>query len=141
MVQSVITSYSIHYTKLYDISADFNFRLTDFSLDSASARRTDKLFFATNLELNFRNYTMKLADQLHTLKIGTISVSSLRKIAKLQNLHLYANKTKNVEQALNKLNRSELYDIRIPSLNLVDTDIHHAFFRKKLNINQRNNFV
>jgi hypothetical protein len=118
------------------ISADFNFRLTDFSLDSISARQTDKLFFATNLELNFRNYTMKLADQLHILKVGEISISSLHKTARLKNLHLFPDKTKNPEQMLKRLNRSELYDIRIPLLSLTNTDIHHAFFRKKLNINQ-----
>ncbi|WP_163707684.1 hypothetical protein [Mangrovibacterium lignilyticum] len=117
------------------ISVDFDFKLTDFSLDSASARQTDKLFFATNLELTFKNYEMKLADQLHMLTVKEIKVSSLQSLATIQQLHLFPDKSRNPERALRKLNRSELYDIKIPYLSLQNTDIHHAFFRKKLNIN------
>ncbi|WP_146161421.1 hypothetical protein [Mangrovibacterium marinum] len=118
------------------ITTDFNLRLTDFSLDSVSARRTDKLFFATNLELNCNKYTMKLADQLHILKVDQISVSSLRKMARLKNLRLYPNNKKDPQKQLKRLNRSELYELYIPELLLQNTDIHHAFFRKKLNINE-----
>ncbi|RKD86487.1 AsmA family protein [Mangrovibacterium diazotrophicum] len=120
------------------ISTDFDFRLTDFSLDSISARQTDKLFFATNLELNFSNYQMKLADQLHILNVGKIEVSSLKQSATISQLRLSPDKKQNLERALKRLNRSELYDIRIPRLTLLNTDIHHAFFRKKLNINKFN---
>jgi len=118
------------------ISTDFDFRLTDFSLDSISARQTDKLFFATNLELLFKNYQMKFADQLHILNAKTIEVSTMKQLATVSQLHLSPDKNKNAEQTLRRLNRSELYNIRIPYLRLENTDIHHAFFGKKLNINK-----
>ena len=117
------------------IETDFNFKLTDFSLDSVSARKSDKLFFATNLELNFSNYKMQLADQLHILHVADIHVSSLQRLATIRQLHLFPDKSKDPGQLLRHLNRSELYDVKIPLLSLRNTDIHHAFFRKQLNIN------
>ncbi|MCW0482911.1 hypothetical protein [Gaoshiqia sediminis] len=117
------------------VTANFDFRLTDFSLDSVSARRTDKLFFATNLELSFRDYQMKLADQLHQLKIEEITVSSQQKQAAIKKLQLFPDENQNTEALMKQLNRSERYRINIPQLQLRNTDIHHAFFNKRLNIN------
>lgn len=117
------------------IEADFRFLLTDFAIDSVSARRNDKLFYANNMDLGFSNYSMKLTDQLHVLHIDNIKVSSLQQMASITNLHLYPDKKQNAEEALKRLNRSELYDIRIPSMQMRNTDIHHAFFRKKLDVN------
>ncbi|WP_372774134.1 hypothetical protein [Mangrovibacterium sp.] len=118
------------------LKVDFDFNLTDFMLDSVSARQTEKLFFATNFDLTFSNYQMQLADQLHILQVEKIAVSSLQQLATIQDLHLFPDKSKNARRMLERLNRSELYEIEIPKLQLQHTDIHHAFFRKSLNINR-----
>lgn len=117
------------------IETDFSFQLTDFSIDSISARRSEKLFFATNLELQFWNYEMKLADQLHQLNIDSIAVSSHQNQAIIKQLHLHPTSEGNKRDLLRKYKRSELYDISIPMLKLSNTNVHHAFFQKKLNIN------
>ncbi|MEL7587783.1 MAG: hypothetical protein AAGU19_13820 [Prolixibacteraceae bacterium] len=114
------------------IEARFNFRLTDFSIDSVTAKRTDKLFYATNLDLSFSDYNMKLADDLHGLKIGQITVSSMQKLIAIKNLHLFPGKRTNITEALNRLKRTELFEIKVPSLALYNTDITQAFFNKKL---------
>ncbi len=126
------------YRKKWDeghISAKFEFRLQDFSIDSVSARQSDKLFYADQLELRFKNYQMRLADQLHRLRIGDMEVSSRHQRAIIRDLRLSPNRKTNVEQSLERRKRSETYDISIPLLSLENTDIHHAFFDKKLNIN------
>lgn len=117
------------------IACDFNFKLTDFSLDSISARRSDKLFFATNLDLNFSNYRMKLADQIHRLEIEQINVSTHDEQASLKNLHLFPDKPDQTHRLLRKYHRSQIYDIRVPYMVLRNTNIHQAFFRKNLRIN------
>lgn len=116
------------------IACDFSFKLTDFSLDSVSARKTDKLFYATNIELNFSNYKMKLADQIHKLEVENINVSSHKEQASMTNLHLFPDDPKHVKQLLRKYNRSQIYNIEIPYMVLKNTNIHQAFFRKKLKI-------
>ncbi|MFV0376603.1 MAG: hypothetical protein ACK5JD_04785 [Mangrovibacterium sp.] len=120
------------------IQSDFQFSLTNFAIDSVSSRRNDKLFYASNLELEFGNYTMNMADQLHVLQIEDIKVSSAQQMASISKLHLYPDKKKNAEEILKRLNRSGLYNIQIPSVQMRNTDIHHAFFRKKLNVNSFN---
>ena len=117
------------------IAFDFAFRLTDFSLDSASAKRSDKLFFATNIELGFSNYRMKLADQIHKLEIGQIDVSSDRNQASIRDFRLFPDEPEKKHELLKKYGRSQIYDIKVPYLVLRNTNIHQAFFRKNLRIN------
>ncbi len=117
------------------ISSDFNFKLTDFSLDSISAERTDKLFFATNIDLTFSNYNMKLIDQIHRLEIDKIEVSSHTNRASMKNLHLFPDAPGQNARLLKRYNRSQIYEIKIPYLILSNTNIHQAFFRKNLHIN------
>jgi hypothetical protein len=117
------------------ISSDFNFKLTDFSLDSISAERTDKLFFATNIDLSFSNYNMKLIDQIHRLEIDEIEVSSHTNRASMKNLHLFPDAPAQNARLLKRYNRSQIYEIKIPYLILSNTNIHQAFFRKNLRIN------
>ena len=118
-----------------EISSDFNFKLTDFSLDSISAERTDKLFFATNIDLTFSNYNMKLIDQIHRLKVDEIVVSSHTNRVGMKNLHLFPDAPGRNARLLKRYNRSQIYDIKIPALVLSNTNIHQAFFRKNLRIN------
>ncbi len=117
------------------IETNYDFKLTDFSLDSISANKSDKLFFATNFDLQFNNYKMKLQDQLHGLTIGNINVSSIQNKANIKNLHLFVSEEGNGIDLLKKYNKNELYNIKIPFLNLYNTNIHQAFFNKRLNIN------
>ena len=117
------------------IKTGFDFHLTDFSLDSISANKTDKLFFATNFDLGFSNYNMHLMDQLHQLRIDSIFVSSHLKRATIKNFHLQPNEMGESIDILNKYNKSELYKVSIPKLHLLNTNIHQAFFNKKLAIN------
>lgn len=117
------------------IASDFNFKLTDFSLDETSAKRSDKLFFATNIDLNFTNYRMKLADQIHRLEIGHVAVSSHNNQASIKNLHLFPDEPEQTRKLLKKYKRSQTYTIKIPYLYLNNTNIHQAFFGKNLRIN------
>ena len=116
------------------IQSEINFQLTDFALDSVSSARSEKLFFASNIDLVFSNYEMQLVDHLHRMTIEKIDISSLRKRAGIENLHFYPVSHENQEALLKKYARSELYEVKIPYLFFLNTDIHQAFFNKKLTI-------
>lgn len=118
------------------IRSDFRFNLTDFALDSISARKTDKLFFATNLEMDLSNYQMQLVDQIHLLDIAQIHVSSLQKTLSVKDLYLRPISHNKPEELLKKNGHSELYEVRVPELWFLNTDIHQAFFKKKLTIDK-----
>ena len=116
------------------IQSGIDFQLTDFALDSISAAKSDKLFFATNIELIFSNYDMQLVDQLHRMTIENINISSTKHRATIEQLHLIPIAHENTEEILKKYGNSELYDVKIPYLYFLNTDIHQAFFNKKLTI-------
>ena len=115
-----------------NIESAIKLQLSGFALDETSFRRTDRLFFANQIELDFNDYQMHLADQLHKLTIDNLSISTRKKLAKLQNLHLFPVSKENMEELLKQYSRSELYEFTIPELSLSNADFHNAFFNKKL---------
>ncbi len=117
-----------------NIESAIKLQLSGFALDEISVQRTDRLFFANQIELEFNNYQMHLADQLHKLTIDNLSISSRKKLAKLQNLHLFPVSKENMEELLKQYSRSELYEFTIPELSLSNADFHNAFFNKKLSV-------
>ncbi|MGE5394023.1 MAG: hypothetical protein ACM3P1_04715, partial [Candidatus Saccharibacteria bacterium] len=105
--------------------------LDGFALDEVSAKRSDRLFFANQIELKFNNYQMQLVDQLHKLTVDNFTISTQRKQATLQNLHLFPVSKENIEARLKQYNRSELYEFTIPELTFTNADFHDAVFNKK----------
>jgi len=117
-----------------NIKSDLKLLLTGFSLDEVSAGRTDRLFFANQIDLKFSNYEMQLVDQLHKLTIGNFTLSTQQNHAQLENLHLFPVSKDNMEDLLRKYKRSESYEFTIPRLTFSDADFRNAFFNKRLSI-------
>ncbi len=117
-----------------NIESEIKLRLSGFALDEKSVERTDRLFYADQIDLDFNNYQMHLADQLHKLTIENLTISTRKKLAKLQNLHLFPVSKENMEALLKQYSRSELYEFTIPELSLTNADFHNAFFNKKLSV-------
>ncbi len=115
-----------------NIESDIRLQLNGFALDEVSARRSDRLFFADQIELNFSKYQMQLVDQLHKLTIENFELSTQKKLAQITNLHLFPVFKDNMQNMLQKFNRSELYEFTVPKLTLTNADFHQAFFNKKL---------
>jgi hypothetical protein len=115
-----------------NIVSTIKLQLGEFALDEISVKRTDRLFYANQIELNFSDYQMQLVDQLHKLTIGNLSISTKKREARLQNFHLFPVVKENIESWLKRYNRNELYEFTIPELSLLNADFHNAFFNKKL---------
>lgn len=114
----------------------FDFSLTDFSLDSASLKRTDKFFYATNFDLHFSDYQMRLIDDLHRLRVKNVSVSSTNQRVQIENLDLQPVIDDVSLLDMQRFNRSELFHISIPKINLSGVSLRDAFFHKKLHISR-----
>lgn len=115
-----------------NIESTVKLQLSGFALDEISAQRTDRLFFADQIDLNFSNYQMQLVDQLHKLTIENLAISTQKKQLDLKNLHLSPVSTEDMEDILKQYGRSELYEFTIPELSLSNADFHEAFFNKNL---------
>ena len=114
----------------------FTFSLTDFTLDSTSLQRTEKFFYATNFDLDFSNYNMRLVDDLHKLEMGRIRVSSLGQQVQIENLQLQPVPDNVTMSTMQQYKRSEIYNINVPKISLNGVDLNNAFFNKKLKIDQ-----
>ncbi len=112
----------------------FNFSLTDFSLDSASVERTDKFFYATNFDLQFSDYNMRLVDDLHKLEVDSLLISSLNQQVEINNLQLHPVIEDASEEDMKRFERSELFKISVPKIRLTGVDLRNAFFNNKLRI-------
>ena len=112
----------------------FNFSLTDFSLDSASVERTDKFFYATNFNLLFSDYTMRLVDDFHKIEVDSVFISSLNQQIQINNLELQPVIENITKTQMERFNRSELYHVTVPGIKLTGVDFRNAFFNKKLQI-------
>ncbi|WP_372947085.1 hypothetical protein [Mariniphaga sp.] len=110
----------------------FNFSLTDFSLDSASVEQTDKFFYATNFDLNFSNYTMRLVDDLHKLEVDNVLISSINQQIQINNLELQPVIENVSVDDMKRFNRSELFHVTVPGIKLTGVDLRNAFFNNKL---------
>ena len=117
-----------------NIESEIKLRLSGFALDEKSVERTDRLFYADQIDLEFNNYQMQLVDQLHKLTIENLTISTRQKLATLQNLHLFPVSKENMETLLKQYGRSELYEFTIPKLSITNADFHNAFFNKKLSV-------
>lgn len=117
-----------------NIESAIRLQLSGFALDEISSVRTDRLFFANQIELQFTDYQMQLVDHLHKLTIDKLAISTRKKQATLNNLHLFPVSKENMQDLLNQYNRSELYEFTIPELYLSNADFHEAFFNKKLSV-------
>ncbi len=113
----------------------FNFSLSGFALDSASIKKTDKFFYATDFDLRFSDYQMKLVDNLHKINVDSIAILSTDRKLEITNLRLQP-VIKNVSQSdMEKYNRSELYKIFVPRITLQGILLRDAFFNNKLTMN------
>ncbi len=118
--------------------SDFTFSLTDFSLDSTSVKKTDQLFYATNFELDFSNYKMKLVDNLHKIQVKHIKASSHESKVTIDSLHLSPVLSHVTQKEMIKFKRSELFNISVPRITLQNSNLHEAIFSNKLSISDFN---
>jgi hypothetical protein len=113
---------------------NFNFELTEFSLDSASVERSSNFFFASNFDLHFSDYSMRLVDDLHKIDVDNVIISGSSGQVQIQNLVLQPVYDNLNSAKMESLNHSELYRISVPEIILSDVDLNDAFFSQKLQI-------
>ncbi len=113
----------------------FNFVLSGFALDSASIKKTDKFFYASDFDLRFNDYRMKLVDNLHKIDVDSIAILNTDRKLEIINLRLRPVIQNASLEDMEKYNRSELYNIFVPKITLRGIQLRDAFFYNKLTMN------
>jgi len=112
----------------------FDFHLSDFSLDTSSVERSSNFFFASEFELQFSDYSMRLIDNLHKLEVEKVGISSLNGHVHIENLELHPAVEDVTAEMMRSMNHSELFRISVPDISLRNVDLNNAFFHKRLSI-------
>ncbi len=115
---------------------NIEFNLSDFRLDSASIKNSSNFFYASNFNLLFSDYNMRLTDDFHKLEVDTVFISSLDHQIYIENLRLLPVKNISGIEEMQNTGHSELFRILIPKINLRNVDLRNAFFNQKVAITE-----
>jgi hypothetical protein len=126
--------YSIVNEKTGFFDTSFDFELENLSLDSATFYRSDKIFFADGFQVSFSDISLQLADDFHNLFVDSVSLSSSGQSAEVFNMKVLP--VYNIAAADSVLREhNEIIEIDFPKILLSGADLHNAFFKKELIIN------
>lgn len=114
----------------------FDFDLNNFALDSASISNSDKLFYASDFDLGFNNYQMKLIDNLHKISVDSVLIQSKNRNVEIKKLHLRPVIKNVTDSVMQKYQRSELFNIYVPKIKLWGVNLRDAFFYNQLHISK-----
>ncbi|MCK9218731.1 MAG: DUF748 domain-containing protein [Bacteroidales bacterium] len=115
-----------------------NLNLTKFFLDSLAWQNKKKIFFAKDLELDLKKFSLRLQDGIHTLDAGQVSISTLQSEIRLKSGLLSPNISKNLLLTVEKKNTVSLL---LPELVFHDVDLkllfnYRIFEFKRLDIHE-----
>lgn len=126
--------YSLENDKTGFFDTSFDFELDNLSLDSATFYRSDKIFFADGFKVSFSDISLQLADDFHNLFVDSVSLSSSGQSAEVFNMKVMP--VYNIAAADSILREhNEIIEIYFPKIQLSGADLHNAFFKKELTIN------
>lgn len=118
--------------------SNFNFSLSQLSVDSVTFYQTDKIFFADHFELGFNDIGLQLANESHQLTIDSLSLSSIGQRASVFNLKLTPIENSTAQLNDQHDNSSEKFNFYFPRIELSGANLHRAFFYKELYIHTFN---
>ncbi|HKM92256.1 MAG TPA: hypothetical protein VJY41_01255 [Prolixibacteraceae bacterium] len=142
--KTVIKNGSLRYNYLTEedksgfFRSNFNFELSQLSVDSVTFYQTDKIFFADHFELKFSNMVLQLADEIHQLTVDSLNLSSSEQSADIFDLRLFPTKYDELKAQADSTQNNAFFNIHFPRVQLSGANLHQAFFYKRLYINSFN---
>ena len=117
---------------------DINFHLADFSLDSTSIQESSNFFYASNFELQFSDYNMRLIDDFHKLEVDSLFISSHNNQVLINNISLQPVIENVGLEDMIRSGNSEMYRIFVPQISLHSVNLRNAFFNQRISIENFN---
>ncbi len=101
--------------------------MAHFYLDAQAARRDDRLFFADDIDVRVRDYTLYLPDSIHELTAGQASLSTRRSEIVLTDVRVAP------EADEGKISRTT-FSLRVPEIRMQGVDMLAFYQEKKLRL-------
>lgn len=111
--------------------------LWNLQIDSTSAYRLQKLFYADNFDLEIADYKHQLPDGIHAIEASSIGISTLKDQITISDIKVYNTKGYRYPfEEIQKAGSPTLLDIQIPYLALSGVDILKSYLSKKLEVGE-----
>lgn len=143
MVQNFIIkngdfNFATHHIQLKDsiyFSGKLDLSLNRFLLDKNSRHGPEQFFYTNDMEFNISKLKIKTTKAPYIYTASNIKLSTKNKSIDIDNF-----KVKNISRSqsidvLKKYNKNMLFDLDIATIKIRNTDIHQAYFNKKLIVN------
>ncbi len=116
------------------LESNIEFYLSDFRLDSASLQRRVNFFYASDFDLHFYDYSMRLTDDFHKLEVDTLWVSSFNHRVEIAKIRLQPVHENVGMEMMSSTGHSELFNIFVPRITLKNVDLADAFLNQRVKI-------
>ncbi|WP_089684394.1 hypothetical protein [Catalinimonas alkaloidigena] len=104
--------------------------LKNFRIDSAALFNPSRIFYSDDIEFRLRNFGLELADNLHRMHAGEVSISKQTGVVRVENFHLAADPP----AAAGQIDpRMRLY-VTVPQFELQLKNLDQAYFKRVVNI-------
>ncbi len=120
-----------YFRNLYDLNpelriASVNIDLYNFFLDSLAHLDQNKIYYSDDIELQLRNLTMKLRDEVHYMNSEEILISTKRSLININNSILFPDKKLNLQSG----RPINMISCLLPDLVFYNVDLKQVFNRR-----------
>lgn len=105
-----------------------NITLKNFYLNKEKYILKKQFFYSDVIEISSNDYTINLADSIHSITAGHLSISTYDSTIHAVDVHLKSNNTKKNTLNVNK------FDVDLSEIEITGLDISQAFFQKTVNL-------
>jgi len=108
----------------------FNFAYSDEYLKESGRR----LFYGDKFQATLSDYRLKMNDKLHKIEINSVYLSSEDSVVKIIGLELKPDFDKDFVSNLKSKDKNQLFNFRVPSIDVFNIDLAQALISKNLKI-------
>ncbi len=113
-----------------------NLILEKFALDENSEKEGKGIFLADALQVELKDYALKLADNLHVFKASSVFLDTKGSIVRIEGFSISPFDKGQVLNILDQYDKTTVIDIYVPRFLATGVDINKAYFGGILNIKQ-----
>ncbi|MTI31369.1 hypothetical protein [Xanthovirga aplysinae] len=115
-------------------NSKISFHLQEFRLDTTMGSQHNKIFFANNIDVQLKDYSLKLADDIHIFNADEIHVSTFNDQVVVKGFSLEPIPALDPVVQMRRYGKSTHFNVFIPALRISNANIHEAYFEKNLKV-------
>ncbi|SNS34557.1 hypothetical protein SAMN06295967_107180 [Belliella buryatensis] len=113
-----------------------NLVLEHFALDDQAGKNSKSIFLAEALQIELKDYALKLSDNLHVFKASNVFLDTKASIVRIEGFSIQPFDRDQIQNVLDRYDKNTVIDIYVPRFLATGVDLNKAYFGGVLNIKQ-----